>query len=52
MAEKMNIECSIYELLQIASASVTDTMDLRDLYAKPSHNIINELEGSTEPTLF
>ena len=51
-AEKMNVERSIYEMLQIVSVSLTDATPLKDLFAKPSYNIVNELDGSTEPTLF
>ena len=50
--KKMNIERSIYEMLQIVSVSLTDTTPLKDLFAKPIYNIVNELDGSTEPTLF
>ena len=50
--KKMNIERSIYEMLQIVSVSLTDTTPLKDLFAKPNYNIVNELDGSTEPTLF
>ena len=50
--KKMNIERSIYEMLQIESVSLTDTTPLKDLFAKPSYNIVNELDDSTEPTLF
>ena len=50
--KKMNIERSIYEMLQIVSISLTDTISLKDLFAKPNYNIVNELDGSTEPTLF
>lgn len=49
---KMNIERSIYEMLQIVSISLTDTINLKDLFAKPNYNIVNELYGSTEPTLY
>ena len=48
----MNIERSIYEMPQIVSTSLTDTTNLKHLFAKPNYNIINELDGSTEPTLF
>ena len=34
--KKMNIERSIYEILQIVSISLTDTTILRDLFAKPN----------------
>ena len=50
--KKMNIERSIYEMLQIVSISFIDTTTLRGLFAKPNYNIINELDGSTEPSLF
>ena len=50
--KKMGINRSIYEMLQIASISLTDTTPLRDLFSKPNHNIVNELDGPTEPTLF
>ena len=51
-AEKMNIECPIYETLQIISISLTDTTKLMSFFAKPNCNIVNELDGSTEPGLF
>ena len=50
--KKMNIERSIYEMLQIVSISLTDTTNLKDLFAKPNYNIVNELDGSTEQCLF
>jgi hypothetical protein len=50
--KKMNVDRSIYEMLQIVSISLTDTTTLRDLFAKPNYNIVNERNGSTEPTLF
>lgn len=50
--KKMGIDRTIYEMLQIASISLTDTTDLRDLFGKPNYNIVNELDGSTEPSLF
>ena len=50
--KKMNVERSIYEMLQIVSISLTDTNHLRDLFAKPNCNIVNELDDSTEPNLF
>lgn len=50
--KKMNIERSIYEMLPIVSISLTDTTNLRDLFAKPNCNIVNELDDSTEPNLF
>ena len=50
--KKMRIERPIYEMLQIASVSLTDTTPLGDLFGKPNYNIVNELDDSTEPTLF
>ena len=50
--KKMNIERSIYEMLQVGSISLTDTTNLKDHFVKPNHNIVYELDGSTEPTLF
>lgn len=50
--KKMRIDRSIYEMLQIVSISLTDTTPLIDLFGKPNYNIVNELDGSTEPTLF
>lgn len=42
--KKMNVERSIYEMLQIVSISLTDIKHLRDLLAKPNCNIVNELD--------
>lgn len=50
--KKMNNERSIYEMLQIVSILLTDAINLKDLFAKPNYSIVNELDGSTEPTLF
>ena len=50
--KKMSIERSIYEMLQLVSISLTETICLKDLFAKPNSNIVNELDDSTEPTLF
>ena len=50
--KKMGVNRSIYEMLQIASISLTDTTPLVELFAKPNYNIVNELDGSSEPTLF
>ena len=50
--KKMSIKRSIYEMLQLVSISLTETICLKDLFAKPNCNIVNELDGSTEPTLF
>ena len=50
--KKMEVERSIYEMLQLVSVSLTDTVELKTLFSKPNCNIVNELNGSTEPTLF
>ena len=50
--KKMGIERPIYEMLQLASVSLTETTPLNKLFGKPNDNIVNELDGSTEPTLF
>lgn len=50
--KKVNVERPIYEMLQIVSISLTDTKHLRDLFAKPNYNIVNELDDSTEQNLF
>ena len=49
---KMGVERSIYEMLQLVSISLTETTSLKDLFAKPNCNIVNELNDSSEPTLF
>lgn len=50
--KKMEIERSIYEMLQLASVSLTETLPLYKLFGKPNNNIVNELDESSEPTLF
>lgn len=50
--KKAGVRRSIYEMLQIASISLTDTTPLRDLFNAPNCNIVNDLNGSTEHTLF
>ena len=40
------------EILQLVSISLTETICLKDLFAKPNCKIVNELDGSTESTLF
>ena len=50
--KKMAVQRSIYEMLQLVSASLTDTVELKTLFCKPNCNIVNEPDGSTEPTLF
>ena len=50
--KKMGIDRPIYEMLQLASASLAECKPLDKLFMKPNYNIVNELDGSTEPTLF
>lgn len=50
--KKMRIQRPIYEMLQLVSVSLTETLSLNELFDKPNNNIINELDGSSEPTLF
>ena len=50
--KKMGIDRPIYEMLQLASVSLTEKIPLSQLFGKPNYNIVNELDGSTEPTLF
>jgi hypothetical protein len=50
--KKMNIDRPIYEMLQLASVSLTETLPLDKLFGKPNYNIVNERNGSSEPTLF
>ena len=42
----------IYEMLQLVSASLAENKPLDRLFGKPNYNIVNELDGSTEPSLF
>ena len=50
--KKMDVQRSIYEMLQLVSVLLTDTVELKTLFCKPNCNIVNEPDGSTEPTLF
>ena len=50
--KKMDVQRSIYEMLQLVSVSLTDTVELKTLFCKPNCNIVNEPDGSTEPNLF
>ena len=50
--KKMNVKLSIYEMLYVISILRTDITTRRDLFAKPNYNIDNELDASTEPSLF
>ena len=40
------------ERLQMANVSLTETLPLDKLFSKPNYNIVNELDESSEPTLF
>ena len=42
----IKIEQPIYEMLQIVSISLTDTTNLKDLFANLNYNIVIELDGS------
>ena len=48
----MKLERSVYEILQIVGISLTDKTNLRDLFDKSNINNVNELFGSSEPSLF
>ena len=50
--KKMNIDRPIYEMLQLASVSLTETLPLNQLFGKPNYNVVNELNGSSEPLNF
>lgn len=50
--KKMDVQRSIYEMLQVVSVLLTDTVELKALFCKPNCNIVNELNDSSEPTLF
>ena len=50
--KKMNIDRPIYEMLQLASVSLTETLPLNQLFGKPNYNIVNEQNGSSEPLNF
>lgn len=50
--KKMDVQRSIYEMLQLVSVSLSDTVELKALFCKPNCNIVNELNDSSEPTLF
>ena len=49
--KKMGIERPIYEMLQRTSVSLTETTPLNKFFGKPNYIIVNELDGSIEPTL-
>lgn len=51
MQKTMGVKRSIYEMLQFVRISLTDTIELKALFCKPNYNIVDERDGSTEPTL-
>jgi len=48
----MKLNMSVYNTLQILGISLTNTTPLEDLFNKSKLNIVKELEGFYEPTLF
>ena len=50
--KKMGIKRSIYEMLQIASISLTDTTPLQELFEVPNNNIVKEQNSFDELSLF
>ena len=50
--KKMAVKRSIYEMLQIASISLTDTTPLQELFGIPNNNIVKEQNSFDEPSLF
>lgn len=50
--KKLGVKQTIYEMLQMVSISLTETTPLDELFASPNNNIVNELDDSSEPTLF
>ena len=50
--KKMAVKRSIYEMLQIASISLTDTTPLQELFGIPNNNIVKEQNSFDELSLF
>ena len=50
--KRMGIDRPIYEMLQLVSVSLTEKTPLDKLFGKPNYNIVNDLDGSSEPSLF
>ena len=50
--KKMAVKRSIYEMLQIASVSLTDTTLLQELFGVPNYNIVKEQNSFDELSLF
>ena len=44
--KKMDVQRSIYEMLQLVSVSLTDTVELKALFCKPNCNIVNKFNLS------
>lgn len=44
--KKMRTQRPIYEMLQLVSVSLTETLPLGELFDKPNNNIINELDDN------
>lgn len=49
---RMQLDRSIYEILQILSISLTDKTHLKDLFDKTKFQYDKELLGFNEPVLF
>ena len=50
--KKMGVKRSIYEMLQIASISLTGTTTLQELFGAPNYNIVKEQNSFDELSLF
>ena len=48
----LKLECTVYEMLQILSMSLTHKANLKDLLNKSNFNNVNERCSSSEPSLF
>lgn len=51
MSSSLPVGISLLSLCS-ATRSLTEAKHLRELFAKPNYNIVNELDGSSEPSLF
>ena len=50
--KNMGIDIPIYEMLLHVSVLLTEKTPLDKLFGKPNYNIVNDLDGSSEPSLF
>ena len=50
--DKLKLQMSVYNTLQVLGISLTDTTPLEGLFNKSNLNIDKELDGFYEPTLF